>query len=366
MRFQCKRSVLTEAFQTVAGVVPSRTANSILKKVKLEVFGGTGVLLGTDGEIGLRVAVELNAAEGGQILLATSRVLAILKELQQDDVEVEANSDTVWIRSGLSEFRLSTEDAADFPPVSDWSGDNYHVISAGTLRTLIRRTIFATDNDSARYALGGIQIEFGADTVTFAATDTRRLAVASASVTAQGRVEVPVVPPVVPSKAMALLERRLSDSSDVWINVKEHSIALRCGTTTITSQLIQGRFPDWRKVFPKSFMAGTDVVVGSLYSAVRQSMIVTNEESRGVEFKFNAGTLTLSSQAADIGKSKIDLPITYDADAFTSMLDPRYVADCLKVIDPAAQVRIGLVSNDDPIMLSADDYQYVLMPLARN
>ena len=65
---------------------------------------------------------------------------------------------------------------------------------------------------------------------------------------------------------------------------------------------MQGRFPDWRKVVPNSFNAKIDMVVAPFYAAIRQAQIVTNEESRGVDFTFAKGTLKLNSQAADIGQ----------------------------------------------------------------
>ena len=75
------------------------------------------------------------------------------------------------------------------------------------------------------------------------------------------------------------------------------------------------------------------MVVAPFYTAVRQAMIVTNEESRGVDFSFGKGTLKLNSKATDIGQSTIEMPIAYDGQEMTITFDPRYVADFLKVLD---------------------------------
>lgn len=369
MQLTCQRASLTSAFQTVAGVVPSRTTKDILKNVKLQASAGKAVLIGTDSEIGLRCDVpEVIVDSAGEALLPTARVLAVLRELTDDTVKLEITSDAIWIRCGYSEFRLSAEDPADFPPVATFGDDEYFVVSSATLRQLIRRTIFATDTESTRYALGGIQIEFTPERVTFAATDSRRLAVVSGDCKIVGSAAPPGTPPVVPSKAMTLIERSLADEeAEVHIAVHPNDISVRCGGITITSQLVQGRFPDWRKVVPASFSAKIDMVVAPFYGAVRQAMIVTNEESRGVDFTFARGLLKLSSQAADIGQSKVELPIAYDGEEVKITFDPRYVADFLKALDSGSQFRIQLISHEDPAVLATDDhYTYVIMPLSRD
>lgn len=369
MHLTCQRNSLTAAFQTVSGVVPSRTTKDILKNVKIQVGGGKAVLIGSDSEIGIRCEVpDVESDSRGEALLPTSRVLSVLRELSDDVVKLEVTGDATWIRCGYSEFRLSAEDPADFPPVAAFEESDYFVVPAMALRMMIRRTIFATDSESTRYALGGIQTELGAEQLTLAATDSRRLAVVSAASSMVGRPELPATPPVVPSKAMGLIEKSLGDGSgEVHIALHQNDIVVRCGGTTITSQLVQGRFPDYRKVVPDTYNSTIDLVVAPFYSAVRQAMIVTSEESRGVDFEFGAGTLRLNSQAADIGQSKIEMPIAYDGPELTITFDPRYVADFLKVLDSSSQFHLKLISHDDRAALVTDDnYTYVVMPLARD
>ena len=137
----------------------------------------------------------------------TARVLAVLRELNDDVVRLEVTGDATWIRCGYSEFRLSAEDPADFPPVATFEDTDYFVVPAAALRTMIRRTIFATDSESTRYALGGIQMELGAEKLTLAATDSRRLAVVTTASSIVGKPAIPAASPVIPSKAMGLIRK---------------------------------------------------------------------------------------------------------------------------------------------------------------
>ena len=190
MKLHCHRPSLVTAFQIVSGVVPSRSPKDILKNVKLQVGGGKATLIGTDQEVGIRYDIPgVETDSSGEVLLPKDRVIAIIRELSDDGVDLEVGEKAVWIRSGQSEFRLSAEDPAEFPPVQAFDAESYYVIPAASFKEMIRRTVFATDVESTRYALGGVLMEFINDKLTMAATDSRRLAVVSTAVTTVGTVE---------------------------------------------------------------------------------------------------------------------------------------------------------------------------------
>lgn len=369
MKLVCDLKLFTNAFMAVAGVVPSRTVKEILKNVKLQISGGVVTLIGTDGEVGMRCAVpDVTADNDGEALLPTGRVVQVLREIKGESITLELDGTTFWISSGLSEFRLSADDPAEFPQVAEFGDDAFCVMQASDLRRMIRRTVFACDVDSTRYALGGVMLELSPERATFAATDSRRLAVVFGGCRTEGAVTATSPAPVVPAKAMALIERILGEGDvEARIAVHANDITVQCGGVTITSQLVQGRFPDYRKVVPAQFNSTVDLVVGPFHSAVRQAQIVTSEESRGVDFTFTDGTLRLSSQAADIGQSKVEVPISYSAADLTITFDPRYIADFLKVLDPSTSVHFQLIDHESAAVLQTDDgYTYVVMPLSKD
>jgi DNA polymerase III subunit beta len=294
--------------------------------------------------------------------------MQILRELTDELIKIEVTSDAIWIRSGFSEFRLSAEDPADYPPVVDFQDEDYYILPKNEFRQAIRRTLFATDPESTRYALGGVLVELTPERATLAATDSRRLAVMHIPAKVQGSAPDGGMQPIIPAKGMQLIEKSLGESDeDIHLAVHANDAVLRCGKTVISTQLVQGRFPDYRKVTPASFQTTIDLPVGPFYSAVRQAQIVTNEESRGVDFTFASGTLRLSSKATDIGQSKIELPIAYDGADLTITFDPRYVADFLRVLDPASQAQIRIIDHESAAVLAVEDrYTYVIMPLSRD
>lgn len=369
MQLKCHRPSLLAALQTVSGVVPSRTPREVLKNVKLQLDGGKATLIGTDQEVGIRQEVEnVQTDSAGEVLLPTSRVISILRELQDDDVTLEATDRSVLVKGGHSQFDLSTEDPAEFPPVAAFEDENYFTIAASAFRDMIKRTIFATDVESTRYALGGIQMELNPEKATLAATDSRRLAVVNAACQAVGEVNVETTKPVIPSKAMQLIERSLPDSDDMaMVAIRNNDVLVKCGGSTIYSRLVEGRFPDYDRVIPKETTSRVELVVSPFYSAVRQAQIVTNEETRGVDFAFADGMLTLTSRATDVGQSKVEMPIAFDAEPVTITFDPKFVADFLRILDGSDSIRLNLIDAESPAVFTTEDgYRYVVMPLSRD
>jgi DNA polymerase-3 subunit beta len=369
MKLQSSRQSLSAALQTVSGVVPTRTPKEILKNVKLRLAKDSAILVATDSEVGIRCEIpEVETDSVGEVLLPTQRIIAILREVQEDAIVLQVEEDALWVRTGRSEFRLSVEDPAEFPDVAAFDDDSYLVVPGRQFRQTIQRTLFATDVESTRYALGGVLVEASKGTFTLAATDSRRLAVAHTTCSAVGDGANTASRPVVPSKAMSLIERSIhSDDQEVHLAFHANDVLVRSGASTIYARLVEGRFPKYQDVIPREFRASIEMVTGPFLSAVRQSIIVTNEESRGVDFTFADGNLTLNSVGADVGTSRVELPISYDGEPITITFDPKFVADFLKVLEPSASLTLNLIDSSSAAVFKTDgDYTYVVMPLARD
>ena len=367
MKLTCPRKSLSEAFTVVSMVVPSRTPKEILKNVKLVVEPGKATLMATDLEISLSYQVmEVSTDSSGEVLIPTSRMMSILREVTSEEIEIDANDDKLTIRCGTSEFRLPQQDALDFPELSFVEEGSGYMISAKDFSAAIKKSLFATDAESTRYALGGVHLDFEGEKITFAATDSRRLA--TCHIPSQPAENAESTSMVVPRKAMQLIERSLpGDDSSVELIASSQEVVIKAETWSLTSRLLEGRFPNYRDVLPQESSRSIELIAKPLLNVVRQSQIVTNDESRGVDFVFSSGTLILKSQAADVGESKIELPIGYDGDEVAILFDPRYVEDFLKVLESEANVTLKLNDSEDPALFQAgEDYQYVVMPLARN
>lgn len=359
---QIDRKLFTDQFAAVAAAVPSRTTKDMLKNVKLVARGMKVTLSATDGELHVVSEFECNCAPF-EALLPAAKVLSILREVDCETIEIESGTSGVTLTCGQSIFRLSTEDPVGFPPSLSFNAESWFHADGDTFRQAVKRTLFCTDQESVRYALGGVCIEFAADGAVLIATDSRRLSVSPCYVESVNQPAFGKV--VVPARAMKLVEQ--STGNDIRIAFTDRGVSFQVGGLSISSQLVEGRFPDWRRVVPQSkdITSRVTLPTGPLASVVRQASILRTEESRGLDMAFARDTLTVTLTTADIGSAKTSMPITLDGEAITVTLDGRWLLDVLKVLGSDVAIDLGLISHDDRVLLNCGNYQHVIMPLAR-
>src|SRR5262249_4107815 len=159
------------------------------------------------------------------------------------------------------------------------------------LRDMIRRTVFAAADDTGRYSMSGVLWELEKAVVRLVATDGKRLALAEGVATAVGGHTPGGQPPVVPAKAMHLLERDLQDDPEeaVRVSLRPNDVLFRTGRSVLYSRLVEGRFPDYKSVLPRKKAVAVPLPAGPFQAAVRQAAIMTDDDSKRVTFRFDRG-----------------------------------------------------------------------------
>lgn len=370
MKIICQRERFSAAFQLAASVAPARSPKEILQNVKIIARSGKVSLSATDMEVGIQLDVEeVQIETEGSALLPVQRVGAILRESSDAELTIETDDSGVKIRGSHSRFQLPGANPDEFPSVASFEESKYHEIPTRLFKELVRRTVFATDAESGRYALGGVLLEMEGERITAVGTDGRRLATMEGKGTSIGDHQTSGTNTIVPNRSISLIERALDEKEEqVDVAARTNDLLVRTSKCTIYSRLVEGRYPNWRQVLPQREEAVTiDLTVGPLHTALRQAAIVTDHESRGVDFLFGDGTMVLEASTAEVGESRIDLPISYDGKEIRVTLDHRFLADFCKVMEPERTVQLEIESSDRPALLSTDDgYQYVVMPMARD
>ncbi len=373
MKFTCDREKFQAAFQSAASVAAPRSPKAILRNVKIEAEEDRATLLATDLDISIRIEIpQLNVEVPGSALLPVDRFGSILRESSDQELSVEASPQETLVRGERSEFRLQAEDPREYPAVPPFGEEKYHQLSARLLRDMIRRTVFATDVDSTRYALGGVLWEMEGSTVVAVGTDGRRLAKMESQGEAVQEHATGESATIVPTRAMQLMERTAAAAAgedadcQAKLSFSGNGVHLQVQRVTLFSRLLEGRFPRWRDVFPQpEGYTHVSLNVGPFFSTVRQAAIATSTESRGVEFAFDQGSLVLTARTADWGQSKVELPIAYEGQAMKVILDPRFLIDFLKVLELEDTFQFRIKDPEGAVVCATEDgYGYVVMPLA--
>ena len=250
MQITCQRDALLGALQIVGAAVAARTTKPILSNVKA-VAGHDGTmtdgmtLMATDLEVGIRYELRgVKVDRPGAAILPVTRLVSILRETSDVEITLNAGSDSTVVKLSGSRFELPAQNPDEFPEIPGFPDGEagYHEVTAGTLRTMIKRTDFAVEKrESTRFAVTGVlwEVDDGGPTeggesnpvfqgrCRLVATDTRRLALAEGAATvSEGAAVDPKQTHLIPIKAIKLLERNLADDGELVRVVLRPSEAL--------------------------------------------------------------------------------------------------------------------------------------------
>jgi DNA polymerase-3 subunit beta len=350
---------LKAALAAVAPAVPARSPRPVLQNVLLS----GAVLSGSDGDIRIDAAISY---DGPALLLPKDRLQAILANATGDEVTLIPNGTTCIVRAGHGEWTLPTEDPAEYPAWTPTNAKSVTRLPADQFVRAVRGTVFATDNESSRYALGAVLVEVRGDTVTLVATDGRRLS----SFACEHDLAVDDSQTLVPARAMGIISRIAGNAGDaaVQLEATPSEIVATIGGTTVTARLVEGRFPKWRDVVPERDAKATTVDRAALMAATRAAAIVTSESSKGVDYTFANTGIWLHGQSAECGESSVTCDVVEAGDSCSVKLDPSFVTEWLNGIsgDAEPEVEVEAVDEQSAVVLRCGDHTGVIMPLAKD
>ncbi len=326
--------------------------------------------MATDLEAGIRIDLEdVEIQAPGKALLPVLRFGNILRESSDERLVMAASDKALDINGLQSEFHLPNINPDSFPTIEPFEEQAYFEVESRLFRELVRRTIFATDVESTRYALGGVLLEMNGEEIVAVATDGRRLARMQGTGKSVGGFQSSTNNIIVPIKTLSLMEKSITDKDAVvQIAARQNDILVQTQRCMIYSRLVEGRYPNWKQVIPQRSQANRVVsVCGPFHAAVRQASIVADQDSRGVEFSFSPGNVVMQTATADVGESRVELPVTYDGPEIRMTLNGQYVSDFFRVLDPERTFSIDISSDEEPALFMTDDgYLNVVMPMARD
>jgi DNA polymerase-3 subunit beta len=196
------------------------------------------------------------------------------------------------------------------------------------------------------------------------ATDGRRLARSKVDIASKTGGDFPSKGVIVPAKTMALLERVGGDEKEtVGVRLAGNQVLLRCGGAVISSNLVEGNFPQYEDIIPTGYEKKLKLDTQATLSAVRRAALLTNEDSRGVKLSISKNSLVFSSRAPEMGDAQIEMAVDYKGDEMEVAFNPQFLTDVLRVMK-SADFELELGQPDRPgLFKSGANFLYVVMPI---
>jgi DNA polymerase-3 subunit beta len=373
MKVTCQRDGLLIACQLVSAAVPTRTTKEVLSCVKAVAQDDALTLIAFDTEIGIRYELRgNNVQKAGSTILPINQLTQILRESTEDEIHFDSTSEGTKVKVGTSRFSLPTRPVDEFPDIPAFDdGGRYHEITAGILRTMIRRTAFAADKkgSAGKFTLNGVLWEADGKVARLVATDTKRLAVCEGPANVYGPADSIKATPVIPPKAIALLDRNLLDDGElVRIGLRTNDALFQTDRAMIYTTLVSGRFAPYRDIIAKTRKEVTlkiPLPTESFFARVRQAAIMTDEESKRIDMSFETGKVTMEARGAETGESKVELPLPeYEGPKVQIAFDASYLVEFLRALDGEPSITLEMKDGTKAALFQAGEgYVYLVMPL---
>jgi len=367
MHFVIGKNDFLKTLQRIQGIVEKRNTMPILSNVLIEAKGKNVNILATDLEVFIKDAVGANVSEEGSVTVGARKLFEIVKELPDENIDVAAGKENkVTIKGGKARFNIMGLSAKDFPVFPAVDESKLGAVENETLKDMINKTAFAVSTDETRYNINGFLLEKDESRIKMVTTDGHRLAFVekkdSIGIQAGDKNSV-----LLPRKGVMEIKRLLDENADgkFLLGISQKSAVMKKDSTVINVRLLEGEFPDYKKVIPKDNDKTVEADREGLLSSLKRVSILSTDKIKGVKFRFGKGKLTLTSSSPDIGDATEELDVTYSGEEIEMAFNARYLIDMLEVLEDE-KVGIELKDSLSPGIVrptGSKDYTYIIMPM---
>jgi DNA polymerase-3 subunit beta len=365
MKFTMHRENLLKPLQAVQGVVERRQTLPILANFLLTIEDGRLSVTGTDMELELVASTELPDAEAGEVTVPARKLVDICRSLPADaEIHLEVDGERARVRSGRSRFTLATLPAVDYPSSDSLTGEFRVTVKEGGFRRLLELTHFAMAHQDVRYYLNGLLLDIGEGLLRAVATDGHRLAIAEIPVETGDMVRQVIVPRKGISELLRLLG---SGDEEVIIDVGSNAIQITLPEVRLTSKLIDGKFPDYRRVVPKGEDSDKRVVVDRerVRQALTRAAILSNDKYRAVRLCLGPNVLRVVANNPEQEEAEDEVEVVYQGEELEIGFNVSYLIDALTAL-PGEEAEIHLGDSSSSCLITPKgegNCQYVVMPM---
>ena len=364
MKFIVNSSYLLKQLNAINGVITTNPVVPILENFLFEISGGILTITASDLQTSMMTELEVESKEEGSIAMPAKILLETLRNLPEQPVNftIEESSYSIEISSDNGRYKLSGENATDFPRVPSVS-DGFSVnIPSDVLGIAISSTIYATSNDELRPSMTGVFLKLDETNTTFVATDSHRLI-------RYRRVDITsdmAHSMIIPRKALTLLRATLpSEVTNVTMEFNGSNAFFDFNKIKMICRLIDERYPDYENVIPADNENNITIGKAELLSSLKRIAIYANKTTHQVRLKITGSELMISSEDLDFSNEANErLVCEHDGEDIEIGFNAKFLIEMLGNISSdqitfklSAPNRAGLIEpsnkneNEDILML---------------
>jgi DNA polymerase-3 subunit beta len=365
---------LARGLGMVSKAVSPRSTLPVLANILIASDEGRLRLSATNLEMGVTCWIPARIEEEGSTTVPARTFSDLVSTLPSDQVllKLDTPTQTLNVRGGTSTNDIKCIDAQEFPPMPVPDFDGAVQINVGDFREMIHQVAFAASSDEARPVLMGVLVQVEKDKLTMAAADGFRLSVRRAVLSTPSSAPVSAI---VPAQALKELARVATDSEEPIYMVLPKGrgqVVFRVKDVEVVSQLIDGTFPDFQQIIPRSYKSRTLVSTSSLLKACKQAEIFAREGSnvarlniKTAQSEMQPSEVEISATSEETGKNETIVEATVDGSGLLIAFNVKFLREALEVIrTPNVALETSAPNAPGVVRPVGDDqFLHVIMPM---
>ncbi len=372
MKASVSQQQLAHGLGMVSRAVSPRSTLPVLANVLVATDEGRLRLSATNLELGISCWIGAQIHEDGAVTVPARTFADLINALPNDTVHLDLNTktQTLTVRCGQSITDIKGIDANEYPPIPVPDLREGIELGVGDVKEMIQQVAFAASADEARPVLQGVSLTVNGSELMMAATDGFRISVRKTQLSAA--VHQPIAA-IVPARALNELARVAGDGEQTVVMVLppgRGQVLFHMKDVELVSQLIDGNFPDYRAIIPRSFKTTTVISTPALLKACKQAEIIAREGNYVIRLNIQPGAdapgkIEISAQSEETGSSEISVEATVDGPNLLIAFNVRYLREVLDVVK-SPSVALETNANNTPAMIRPvgdQNFQHVIMPM---
>jgi DNA polymerase-3 subunit beta len=365
---------LARGLSIVAKAVSPRSTLPVLANILIATDEGRLRLSATNLEMGITCWIPARIDEEGSTTVPARTFSDLVGTLPTDQVlfKLDPQTQTLNVRGGSSTNDIKCIDSQEFPPLPVPDFEGAVQINSGDFREMIHQVVFAASSDEARPVLMGVLVQVDKDKLTMAAADGFRLSVRKAILSTPSAAPLSSI---VPAQALKELARVANDAEEPIYMVLPKGrgqVVFRVKDVEIVSQLIDGTFPDYQQIIPRSYKSRTLVSTSSLLKACKQAEIFAREGSNVARFNIKSAQgemqpseVEISATSEETGKNETIVEATVDGGGLLIAFNVKFLREALEVIrTPNVALETSAPNAPGVVKPVGDDqFLHVIMPM---
>lgn len=363
MKIKCVLDKLKAAVSKTERITTKKASLPVLECLLLEVVNNTLYIRATNLDIGVEITVPVKVDEPGRVAVPASVLSQYLSHLPSDgSAELTYNNKTLTISSDTSETEIKTRESDEFPSIPSVESGTETEMSTSQITAGFQSVWYAASPSSMKPELSSVYMFSQEGDLYFVATDSFRLA--EKVIPDTGIEDLSVL---IPHRNVAEIIRILSDSdTEATIMVGENQVTITTDDIYISSRLIDGSFPDYKKIIPDENEVTASVSAADLSNSLRISDIFSDKFNQlTVTTNPDKDTISLTTSNADIGENTTNIKADIKGEELSIQFNHRYITDVFQSVG-SKQITLALSANAPMVIHPQDDstFQYLVMPMS--